>query len=86
MRTVGCEWPLLSLILTKDEFFIDFREREDGRGRNRMLERNMHRLPPIPTLTGDHTCSLGMCPEPEINLQPSGAGKMPQPELENACV
>lgn len=55
--------------------FIAFRERGSGRegGREREGERwarNVDRLPPVRTPTGDQTCNLDMCPERELNLQP----------------
>ena len=56
--------------------FIDFREK--GRGtrseeeRERGTEIDIDHLPPLCVLTGDQTCNLGMCPDPELNLQPLG--------------
>ena len=49
-------------------------EREEGRGRVRergtsIWERNLNRLPLAHAPTGGRTCSLGMCPEQESNLQ-----------------
>ena len=46
-------------------------ERETERETS-MWERNINGLPPLHTLTGDWTCSLGMCPEQGLNLQPFG--------------
>lgn len=44
------------------------RERKrEGKGK-----RNIHQLPLLRTLTRDRTCSLGMGPDLELNLQPCG--------------
>ena len=43
---------------------IDLRERE--------IERDIHQLSPIHTLTGDQTCNLGVCPNRKPNPQPFG--------------
>lgn len=39
----------------------------------------MDRLPPASTPTGDRTGNLGMCPDLESSLQPSGAREDAQP-------
>ena len=46
-------------------FFVLERERE--------RERNINQFPLVRTLTGDLTCSLGMCPDQGWNPQPFGA-------------
>ena len=44
-----------------------------GRQREKNIDvRNISGLPPIHTPTRDETHSLGMCPDQESNLQPSG--------------
>ena len=52
---------------------INFRERgREREGEKRWCERNISQLPPVHTLTGDQTYSLGMCFDQESNLQPFG--------------
>ena len=46
------------------------RGREGERTRNINM-RNIDRLPLVHAPTGDQTCNLGMCPDQELNLQPS---------------
>ena len=53
-------------------------EGEEGEQREREKERNIdvrniNRLPPIHTPTGDGTHNLDICPDRELNLQPFGA-------------
>ena len=48
-----------------EDMFIDLRERE----RERLRERNIKWLPPTCTLSGDQTHNLGMCPDQESNQQ-----------------
>ena len=43
--------------------FTDFRERERREMETWMCERNIHWLPPLPTLTRDQTCNLGTSPD-----------------------
>ena len=63
--------------------FPYFLEREEGRRegekvRGREGERNISWLPSSHVRSGDWTCILGMCPDWEMNLQPSGVwGKAP---------
>ena len=51
-------------------------ERKGGGGK---IEKNIDRLPPVCTPTGDGTHNLGMCPDPELNPQPFGVWMTLQP-------
>lgn len=42
-----------------------------------MGERNIARWPPVRPSTGDPTCTLGVCPGWDLNLQPFGARDAP---------
>ena len=44
-----------------------------------MWDRNIGQLAPMYCQTGEQTCSLGMCPDWELNPQPSGVGMKLQP-------
>ena len=59
------------LILEREEGGEGERERERERERL-MWERNIDQLRPGHTPTGDWMCNLGMCPDQELNPQPSG--------------
>ena len=60
-----------------DDMFLLILERGRGgeRGREREISvrvRKIGRLPPVRALPGDQTCSLGLCPNQELNPQPFG--------------
>ena len=62
---LNCHLRICTLIL----------EREEGGGWGREREtlvwrRNIDRLTPVCTLTGDHTCNLGVCPDQGSNPRP----------------
>ena len=55
-----------------ENMFLLILEREEGKAREPMWQKNNIQLPPIHTLTRDQTHNLGMCPDWELNPQPSG--------------
>ena len=60
-------------------FFHYFQRERKGERETTVQERNIGRSPPIYAQTGDQTHNLGMCPDRELNLQPSGYWMTLQP-------
>ena len=55
------------------DMFIDFRKTgKETKRETLMLVRNISQVPPVCPLTRDQTCSLGMCPDQDLNPQPFG--------------
>ena len=64
------------LIINQGYFIIDFMERRSGEWRERERNinvQNINQLSPVPTLTGDRTDNLRICPDCELNPQPCSA-------------